>query len=324
MALPETPVSPSYGEKMLSIPRWVWFLLLIVLATLPQFVSMTIPNIPEDSSADLYRELMTLPEGSTVIVQTDWTKSTQGESRGQFDALLRILMRKNIKFAFMSVADPQAPEVARNALKELNAERVKGGEREYKRWEDFVSLGYFPGAEGKGKEIGESIRDAFKASKDKDPQNVERPVFESPVMKDINGVGDLSAFIVLTGTKSIVIALERLQDKVKMLGLVTGVMGPETVNYYTSNQLKGLSVGLKGVYDMETMMEFGANLPDSSGKVRYHMKKYDEVIPNWSGKTNLDRGTRYYLTLHFTIGLMIAAVIIGNVGVLLTRKKGNA
>ncbi len=324
MAMPETPSTSSLGQKMLSIPRGVWFLLLIVLATVPQFVTMTIPNIPEDSSAALYKELMTLPEGSTVIVQTDWTKSTQGESRGQFDALMRILMRKNIKFAFMSVADPQAPEVARNALKELNLERVKNGEREYKRWEDYVSLGFFPGAEGKGKEIGESMLDAFKASKDKDQSNVERSVLESPVMKGIEKVGDLSAFIVLTGTKSITIALERLHDKVKMLGLVTGVMGPETVNYYTSNQLKGLSIGLKGVYDMETMMQFGANHADSSGKVIYYMKKFTDDIPNWEGKKNLDRGTRYYLTLHFTIGLMIIAVIIGNVGVLLTRKKGNA
>ncbi len=322
MAMPET-TNKMFGEKLLSIPRWIWFVLVIILATIPQFVSITIPNVPEDSSAALYKELMTLPEGSTVIVQTDWTKSTQGESRGQFDALMRILMRKNIKFAFMSVADPQASEVARNALKELNAERIKDGDREYKRWEDYVSLGYFPGAEGKGKEIGESMLDAFKASKDKDQNNVERSVLESPVMKGIEKVGDLSAFIVVTASKSITIALERLQDKVKMLGLVTGVMGPETVNYYTSNQLKGLSIGLKGVYDMETMMEYGANYPDSSGKNFYNMKKYTDVVPNWPGKKNMDRGTKYYLTLHFTIGLMIIAVIIGNIGVLLTRKKGN-
>lgn len=320
MALNESQSKKSIGEKMLSVPRWVWFLLLVLATAIPLQSPQQIPNIPSDAAADLYRELMTLPEGSSVIIQSDWTNSTRGESRGQFDALLRILTRRNIKFGLMSVADTQAPEVARNAIDDLNRERVAAGLPEYKRWDDWVNLGYFPNAEGKGQEIAQNIRDAFKGIRDKNRDGVEEEVLNSPVFANINKVGDLSAFIIVTGTKSIIIAIERLQKEVKMLGMVTGVMGPETMNYYLSSpkQLKGLSAGLKGVYDMESMMEYGVN----TGKNK--ARTFSEEIPGWPGQKNIDKGSKYYWALHVAIGLLILAVVIGNVGVLLTRNRSNA
>lgn len=320
MALNETKTEKSFGDKLLSVPRWVWFILLVLATAIPLRFPQEIPNDPSDSAADLYRELMALPEGSTVIIQSDWTNSTRGESRGQFDALLRILMRKKVKFGLMSVADTQAPEVARNAIDDINRERVLAKQPEYKRWDDWVNLGYFPNAEGKGQEIAQNIRDAFKGIRDKNRNGIEDDVLKSPVMANIKKVGDLSAFIIVTGTKSIIIAIERLQKEVKMLGMVTGVMGPETLNYYLSSpkQLKGLSAGLKGVYDMESMMENGVN----TGKNK--VRNFSEQIPGWPGEKNIDKGSKYYWALHVAIGLLIIAVIIGNVGVLLTRNRTNA
>lgn len=326
MAIPETANSKSFGEKLLSVPRWVLFLVLFFMASWPLFKPVPIPNQPSDSSADLFRELMQLPEGSTVIIQSDWTNSTRGESRGQFDALLRILMRRNIKFGLMAVADTQAPEVARDVIELINLERRQASppQREYKRWEDWVNLGYFPNAEGTGNQLAQSLRDTFGNRRDKDPSGSEQRVLESPVFQGIDDVGKLSAFIVVTGTKSIVIAIERLQAKVKILGMVTGVMGPETLNYYVSGQLKGLSAGLKGVYDMETMMDKGVNVPGPDGKPVYTTQKFNEPIQGFSGEKNLDKGTRYIFTLHMAILLLILVVVIGNVGVILTRTKVKA
>lgn len=313
MATPDPAPVRTFGDRLLSIPRTWLFLVLFAATTIPHFMAVEVPNKPNDSAVDLYRELMALPEGSTVIVQSDWTNSTRGESRGQFDALMRILMRRNIKFGVLAVADTQAPEVARNVIDDVNRERKARGEREYRVWEDWVNLGYFPNAEGLGNQLAQNLRDTIKARREKDPTGMERSVVESPVFANVPKVENLSAFIVVTGTKSITIAIERLQSRVKMLGMVTGVMGPETLNYYVSKQLKGLSAGLKGVYDMETLMENGIKSNDGSIEV-----------PGWEGHKNLDRGTRYILTLHAAILLLIVAVVLGNIGVVLNRRKPSA
>ena len=39
--------------------------------------------------------------------------------------------------------------------------------------------------------------------------------------------------------------------------MVTGVMVPETRNYFASGQITGLVGGVKGVYDLEGLMEKG-------------------------------------------------------------------
>src|SRR4051812_39437580 len=112
---PSTTVTrpKSFGDMLLSIPRGVLFLVLFVAASIPLFITVTVPNNPRDETIDLYSSLMKLQKGDVVLVQSDWTNSTRGESRGEFDAILKLLMRKEVKFALMSAADPQAPQVAR-------------------------------------------------------------------------------------------------------------------------------------------------------------------------------------------------------------------
>jgi hypothetical protein len=118
------------------------------------------------------------------------------------------------------------------------------------------------------------------------------------VLKDIRKVADFPILIVLTASNTSNIVIERLYGKVPLGMMVTGVMGPETQVYYDSHQLVGLSKGLKGVYDMETLM--------------------DKDFP---GQLNKDQGSLYYPTLHFALTLLILAVIIGNVGMALSRRK---
>ncbi|MEQ1932970.1 MAG: hypothetical protein ABL962_03695 [Fimbriimonadaceae bacterium] len=288
----------TLGEKLLSIPRPVLFLLLIVATALPLFFPIKLPNEPKPEAKALFEAFKAIPDGGTVVIQSDWTESTRGESRGQMDAVLRILMRKNVKFAICAVADPQAPQVARNVVADLNLERKLAGKAEYQKWDDWVNLGFFPNGEGLGQSIRANIRDAFGMKRDSKPGQPERSVFESPVLSKVKTVSDLDMYIVVTGTKSIIVALERFSDKVKMGGLVTGVMGPETLNYYSSGQLVGLSAGLKGVFDMETLMDV-----------------------EYPGEKNLDKGAKYIVTLHVAVFLLILAVIIGNIGVLMTRRS---
>jgi hypothetical protein len=119
--------------------------------------------------------------------------------------------------------------------------------------------------------------------------------------------------MVITASKTSNITIERVYGKgVDLAMMVTGVMGPESLPYYSSGQVKGLAVGLKGVYDMEQMLEGGIT-PAMSSKWG--------TVPGFPGEANIGNGTRYYPTLHFCLALLILAVIVGNVGMALSRKK---
>jgi hypothetical protein len=82
-----------------------------------------------------------------------------------------------------------------------------------------------------------------------------------------------------------------------------------------------MSAGLKGVFDMEMMMENGVNQPGSKFN---QIKTYGDQIPGFQGEKNLDKGTRYILALHVAIFLLIITVVVGNVGVLLSRRNGKS
>lgn len=314
----------NLGEKLQSLPRQLLYLILFAATIIPLFVGqfrpITIPNQPVDSTMDLFSMLLEIPEGGTVVIQSDWTNSTRGESGGQFEALIRILMRRNIKFALYSGADPQAPQVARDVIRRLSEESQKEGGRAYQRWDDWVDLGYFPAGDAMNKAMATDLRKAFNGRKDAPAGGKLQDVFLSPVLKNVKKFGDLNAFVIVTASSSLNVAIERLAGKgTKMGAMITGVMGPEAQPYYSSGQLTGLSVGLKGVYDMETMMQYGINSPDkATAKV---VSSKDETIPGFPGKTNFSKGSAYYPTLHVSLVLLILAVAIGNIGMALSKRR---
>jgi hypothetical protein len=303
----------TLGDKLLAVPKSVLYLCLVLATAIPLFFPFTVPNRPGRATMDWYKTLYAMPEGATVMLQSDWTNGTRGESRGQFDEFMRVAMRRKLKVGLCSVGDPQAPEVAKFTIEKLVAEHEREFGVKYERWKDWVYVGYFPGAEGTGQAFAADFYNTIKGKRDKSPDGTERPIVESPVMQNIKKLSDLAAYNIITGTKSSRIMIERLGRKVTMLASVTGVMGPETENYYVTGQLSGLVIGLKGSYEVETMLETGVQVRDKTGTMI--------DIPPYTGKTNLGYAKLYVGPLHAAIGLMILAVVIGNVGVVLNRKK---
>jgi len=311
----------SLGEKLQSLPKQVLYLILIVLTSVPLFFPVKVPNEPLESSIDLYASLMAVKPGETVLLASDWTNSTRGESLGQFNSVMRILMRHNVNVVLYSTGDAQAPRVAQDAIAKLNQERMATGKPEYKRWENFVSVGFFPNGEATVNGMGTSVRASFNGKKDFAPGRGLTDVYESPILKGREKVSDFPLLIVVTGSKTSNITVERLSGKVPIAFAVTGVMGPETGNFYQSQQIVGFASGLKGLYDLEGLMEDGVNTPDKSGNVVVKSSKYGP-IPGFPGEKNDGQGRAYYPTLHFAVGLLILAVIIGNVGMFLSRAGG--
>ncbi len=295
----EAPKGKTFAEKLQSISKSWIYLVLIIFTSVPLFLTgLKVPNDPEKSTIDLYSAIMAIPEGKTILIESDWTNSTHGESGGQFKALMRLIARKKLKACIYTAADPQAPKVSRDTLRSLNDEFKKSG-IVFNEWTEWVNLGYFPSAEATTVSMASDVRKAFSGKKAKSPDGTQRDVFASPVLSDIHNINDFPLLIVLTASNTSNVVIERLYGKVKLAMMVTGVMGPETQVYYDSHQLVGLAKGLKGDYDMETQME-----------------------KDFPGQTNLDQGALYYPTLHFALFLLIIMVVLGNVGMAMARRSG--
>jgi hypothetical protein len=291
----------SLGEKLQSLPKIWLYIILFLVTSIPLWFTIPVPNTPSPASIDFYNFVKNnVKQGDTVIVASDWTNSTRGESGGEFKALVRVLMRMGAKLAIYSTADPQAPQVARNTIDLLNMERKAHGQPEYKKWVDYVSVGYIPNAEAAANSMQNNLRNAWKDKKDFDETGQLRSVVESPVLAKVSKISDVPCLILLTASQTSTITIERVTS-VPILMMVTGVMGPETQVYYASKQIKGLVVGLKGVYDMETQMQ--KDWPDTAQFV------------------NLDNGAKYYPTLHLALLLLILAVVIGNIGQAMTKRR---
>lgn len=319
--------APAKKAGSLNIPREALFAALFVVCSILVFVPIELPNRVSDNSASLYKVLRELDKTKPVILQSDWTKSTRGESGAQFDALVRVLIRDRVKIALMSGADPQAPEVARTQISRIANETEAISGQPYRQWEDWVFIGYFPGIEASLQSFSSNLRNALSANKDTDTGGTKRSVMESPVFDGVNNIEDLSAYIIVTASKTSRIAIERLSGKVTMLALVTGVMGPETYNYYQSDQLQGLAIGLKGAYDLESMLAYGLNVPGGDGAIKVSNAKVNDQIPGYTDvmwdKKNLANGQRYIVPLHGAIFLLITAIVLGNVETIRQRRRRN-
>lgn len=319
------------GRLLQGLPRQTLYTLLILVASIPLFFKMEVPNSPDQPTIDLFVTLNTIPEGKPVLVQSDWTLSSRGESMGQMEALLRILMRRGVKFVMYSGADPQAPQVARNVIRRINLERKKAGEPEYRKWVDWVDAGFYPDLAGFANAMGTDVRRAFAGRQDTNTNGQMEDIFNSPVLQNVKSIDDVALLVNIHASGTIDILTERLFRKVPLASMCTGVMGPQSMPYYASGQLVGISVGLKGVYDLEQMMNYGVvgkSITDRPDPKTIISANHDEiVVPPFTGKKNFDRAAAYYFALHFAMTLMILAIIAGNVGMFLTRKaqaKGGA
>lgn len=306
--------------------RRILYLVLIVTVSVPLFFPREIQNEPELPSIDLYRTLMTAPQDKPVVISSDWTLSTRGENAGHTEALLRILMRRDMRFIIFSAADPNAIEVARDVILRINQERIDEGERPYVQWIDYLDLGFFPDLDAHATTMRENIRRAFDVRRP-DDNNVPRSALESPVMDGVNSITDIGLLVNVTASNTIDIFVQRLGSgpgRIPIAIMCTGVSGPQVLPFWTSGQVSGLGIGLRGVYDVEYMMEYGINL-DSPNTVRDRRPEFANIqVPNFPGQRNLDRAQAYFLALHFALGLLIFAVIVGNVGMYVNRarKKG--
>ena len=315
--------SEVFSQKVQTIDRRYLYLILFVFTSVAVlFRGVILPTSTTEHTIAFYREMMQIPSASTILLESDWTYSTRGENQGQLEALLRIIQSRKIKFALYSLTDAQAPEVAEEVITSLNQEFIRRGQLPLSKWEDWVNLGYFPDPTSFLASLVLNLPKTLKSIQNTSPNGNLRSVLESPVLSHIHQVENFKILICITGSNIIrtLIRLLGSPPKVTLAVMVTGVWGPEILNFYTAKLIKSVVIGLHGTVEIETMMANGINVPNKEGKIIVRSIVPGE-IPELKHTTTYARGMSYYLALQVMFVLIIFAIILGNIGYFMSKRK---
>ncbi len=302
--------------------RYLYLSLFLFTSIAVLFRGVILPTSMTEHTIAFYREIMKIPPGSTILLESDWTYSTRGENQGQLEAVLRIIQSRKIKFALYSLTDAQAPEVAEEVITTLNQEFMQRKQQTLKEWNDWVNLGYFPDPTSFLASLILNLPKTLKSIQNTAPDGKLRSVLESPALTSIHKIEDFKMLVCITGTNIIrtLIRLLGSPPKVMLTVMVTGVWGPEILNFYSAKLIRSVVIGLHGTVEIETMMANGINIPNKDGKIIVRSIVPGE-IPGLKDTTTYARGMSYYLALQVMFVLIIFAIILGNIGYFMSKRK---
>ena len=265
-------------EKLMNIDVRIIYGLVLVSIVLPLLWPMGLPIPVTKDVRRVYDTIQALPDSARVLFEFSAAGGSLPELEPQGIALLYHLAEKHAKLYIMS-ASTEAPLVAERAL---SIYRDKG----FKAGVDYVNMGYFSGGESGIAAMCDSIVKTF-------PADINgTPTASMPIMQGVKGVDSMDLVIVMNGSgiadwvRQIVTTYKR-----PMVCGVLAVMGPGSVPYVQSGQIKGLLVGLKAAAEYEQLVK-------KPGK----------------GAASMDAQSVAHL-------LVIGLVVLGNIGFYMNKKS---
>jgi hypothetical protein len=243
---PKSKIPMSFLSKLDHLDRR-WIFLLVALAVLiPLLFPLRIPLQTSSTTQAYYDRIETLPEGSLVLLSTDFDPGSKAELYPMTEATIRHLFRKNHKIVIFSLW-PAGPPMSELALQRVLEER--GNDK--KEGVDYVNLGYKDGREAVIVELGRSIKEAFPLAYD------GTPVGEIPIMEKVENYSSFPLFANISvgypGTKEYV-QYAQSRFNITMISGAGAVSVPEFSAYMQSGQLKGMLSGVAGCAEYEQLL----------------------------------------------------------------------
>lgn len=231
--------------------RWAIAAVLLVTVLLGAFLQDMVgspvfpsPDLPAGQSeiGTFIKTIGNLPESATVLVVVDYQPGFAGEMEPAAGPVMRQLMSKNTRLAFVSTS-PMGPYLADRLLQKYTAQYP------YELGTQYVNLGYLPGGAGGIQVFAE--QPATTIGQDWFQGNLwQKDALKAVTLNEVTKLSNFSAVIVLTdnpdtGRLWIEQAEPSLRPK-PMLMVVSAQAQPMIRPYVVSGQLKGLVSGLEG------------------------------------------------------------------------------
>ncbi len=237
----------------------------------------------------VYDQVEALEAGDAVFISADFDPASRPELEPFFRANLHHLFQKDVRVV-MGTLWPTAPPLVKPIFEEI----AESYGKEYGR--DWAFLGYTEGRELAIKSIGASVLKTF--PKD----SLGNATADLPLMKGLDVISDFAMLISVSagfpGTQAYVLQIQG-QYNLNMISACTAVSAPDYIAYFDAGQLSGLSGGMPGSAQYESLV-FADGVPDG---VRLM------ATPNMNV---LNLGHLYIILL----------IIMGNIAYFITRAAG--
>lgn len=279
-------------------PRIIYLLVAIALA-IPLTLGVKLPPAAMPAADAFFREVEKLipGQGRLVLVAMDWGPGTTAENEPQTKVAIEHLLRRRVPFAVVTLYAQGAPmlrtvpvDVIADLEKELPGEKWTYGV-------DWVNLGYQP-------QSSLFIR-SFASSKDlhellkTDAHGT--PISEIPLMKEIrtpDRVQMLMEFTGLVGVFNSWLQFFRTERfKPSFVHGCTSITIPDAYLFFASKQITGFFEGIAGAAWYDRLL-----------KQAYPTRRADYATPVNSG-------------LAFAQLIILALIVLGNVGYLMAKRS---
>jgi hypothetical protein len=268
--------------KLGRIDRRYMYVALILLVAWPLIRPLNMPLPITAQVTGVYNAVEAVPKNKIAIVCVNWDAGTSGESMWQTRAIVRHLMRRGVRVLFVDMLAPQGAQFAQN----IGASIGKDYGRVYGR--DWVNTGFRANMDNVLKAMRVDIPGTYKTDVN------GRRLSDLPMMQGVKTVRhDVGLIVEITGAATLASWISYVQgvDHVPLAYAPTAVMLAEGYNPLDAHQIVGMLPGLKGAGEYEELLR----------------KKDFGYI-----------GAGALSTSHL---LIIALIILGNIGYILGRRR---
>lgn len=274
----------NWAQRLGTLDRRWIFLLVGLSVILPMFLPITFPERVTSQTQAVFDEMERLPEGSVVMIPFEIWPSTLPETEPIARAAVRHAFRRNMKVISLSNVGGGGPSIADRVLREVATEYGKT------YGVDYVNLGYRANYLAVLSGMGTSIRSIYSTDYS------GTPVDSIPLMRNVDSYKDVAFVFAISdnATLDYWVSIAGEQFGAKIGAGVTAVMAPKMFAYIDAGQMVGLLGGMKGGAEYEKLL----GQPDKS-----------------------TRGMGAQSLIHLII---IAFIVLGNVGYFLSRPKAKA
>jgi len=285
----------SFMDRMLKIDRRIIYLILAVVVILPMLFNSPLSVRVMDPVQKLFNAVESIPPDKAMIVNFEYDPRDVPELQPMALSILRHAFTRRIKILVLCLY-VQPLGMAQSALTQITEEFNKNAKSNadsilYGR--DHVFLGWQPPPLVPILGMGESIANVYKTD------YYGNQTDTLPLMKHVKNYRNVGLLISLSSSDVPRYWIEYAQNRfgLKVGAGVTAVSGSEFYSYLQTGQFSGLMVGMKGAAEYEEMIAKELHI-----KAR---RKASESMPS----------------LTYAHLVMIAFIIIGNIGYFARRRK---
>ncbi len=269
-------------EKLQHIDRRIMYLLLLLVIAWPLIWGMDMPIMVSPAVKGVYNAVEKMPKDKMAIIIVYWGSGTIAENRPQVEALMRHFMMRNKRFAVLAF-DPQGSKFSYDSAKIISSELHKTYGKDWVHWGFRPPANLIPLLQSFPHDVIKNIGTDINGT----------PLGKLPVMNGIKTIKDIGLLADTTsvGELDYWIAYVHGPYRTPIVYGPTAVMTADAFNSLDAGQINGLLPGMQGAAAYEKML----------GRKGFATK-----------------ATGALSSSHL---LIIALIILGNIGYIITRRR---